>query len=325
MESALQHQWQQLNPEDQPPAYRGSNLVFDKKRQQGVLLARGETWLWQGSSWRKAASKRNPPARNTTHLVYDVLTEGVLLFGGVGLDGTPLNDVWLWNGSAWTEQHPAQRPLPLGSAAMACDTGRQQVLLFGGVSGFDGSNGSNRVGTFSQSTWIWDGSTWTEQNSLNAPAARAGGLLVYDEGRQQMLLYGGYGAAGYLQDMWLWQGQSWQAVFPTTLPPARARYRAIFHERLQQVVLLAELLGEAEASQRVYQTWTWDGTNWSLYAPAQTLPGSVEGFAYDNLRHTSVACLVTGGKARLANKQTSTGAALPALAAPALTSETWTW
>jgi hypothetical protein len=75
----------------------------------------------------------------------------------------------------------------------------------------------------------------------------------------------------------------------------------------------------------VYQTWAWDGSNWSQYAPEETLPGSVEGFAYDNLHHTALACLVTGSKAPLANKQTSAGAALPSLAAPTLTSETWIW
>ncbi len=325
MESALHYQWQQLKPGAQPPSYRGSNLVFDKKRQQGVLVAQGETWLWDGSTWHKALSRSNPPARNTTHLVYDVVTECVLLFGGIGLDGTPLHDVWLWNGQTWTEQHPAQYPLPLGDAAMACDAGRQQVVLFGGLTGFDGSNGSNRVGTFSQTTWVWNGSTWNELSGPDAPPARAGGLLVYDEQRQYLLLCGGHGAAGYLQDQWLWQGDGWRQIFPVTLPPAQARYRGIFHERLQQIVLMAEVLGDVAARQRVYQTWTWDGTNWSQYAPAQTLPGSVEGFTYDTLHQTAVACLVTGGKAQLADKQTSAGAALPALAAPTLASETWVW
>lgn len=323
MESALQHHWQQASPATQPPSHRGSSLVFDKKRQQTVLVADGETWLWDGASWREIQDQTAPPARNTTHLVYDITTECVLLFGGIGIDGTPLNDVWLWDGTLWTEQHPASFPAPIGGASMACDIGRQQVILFGGLTGFDGVNGSNRVGTFSDQTWIWNGTTWTEQTISNPPPARIGGQMVYDETRQQMLLFGGNGPAGYLNDMWLWQGNGWEKLSPGTLPSTQTRTYATFHAQLQQVLLLTEVTEEANQSQRVYQSWSWDGTSWSQNTVNEVLPGSIEGFAYDGMRDTIVAYVVTGGKAPLADK--STGIRLPEIAAPTLASETWIW
>jgi hypothetical protein len=323
MKSAPQGHWQHLNLANLPPARRGSSLAFDKKRQQTVLTVAGETWLWNGQAWSQVQSQNVPPARNTTHLAYDTSTESILLFGGIGMDGTPLNDVWLWNGVTWTEQHPAHRPPSVGGAAVACHTVNGQTILFGGIAGFDGITGSNRVGTLSNETWTWDGVTWTEQQTSSVPPARTGGQLVYDEVRQQTLLFGGNSSTGYLNDMWLWNGVDWSQLSPTTLPPAQARYRVAFHEQLQQVILVGEVMGGANPWQRLYQIWLWDGVSWSQYATDEVLPGSLEGFAYDGARNTVVTCMVTGGKAPLANK--STGISLPELAAPTLTSETWVW
>lgn len=323
MESALQHHWQQLSLATQPPPQRGSSLVFDQKRQQTVLVADGGTWQWDGTNWREAQSQSAPPARNTTHLVYDSTTECVLLFGGVGIDGTPLNDVWLWNGTLWIEQHPATFPSPVGGASMACDASRQQVILFGGLMGFDGVNGSNRVGTFSDQTWIWDGTTWTEQTISNPPPARMGGQMIYDQARQQVLLFGGNGPSGYLNDMWLWHGDGWEKLAPGALPPMQTRTYATFHAQLQQVLLLTDVPAETFQAQHTYQSWLWDGTSWSQSTASKVLPGSIEGLAYDGMHQTVVAYVVTGSKAPLSDK--SSGARLPEIAAPTLASETWIW
>ena len=321
MESTLQYQWQRLDLATLPPPLRGCSLVFDKKRQQAVLIASGETWLWNGTAWSRILSRHDPPARNTAHLVYDPNSECVLLCGGVGMDGTPLNDVWLWNGVRWTEQHPTTFPSPVGGAAIASHTANQQVLLFGGIAGIDGLTGSNRVGTFSNDTWIWNGTTWTELQTSNAPPARTGGQLVYDSLRQQTLLFGGYNLTGYLNDMWSWNGTDWTQLYPATLPPPQARYRVTFHDQLKQVILLGETI-EAPL-QHTYQTWSWNGASWFQYGTNMVLPGSIEGFAYDGARNTIMACLVTGRKAPLFDK--STGTELPDLLAPTLASETWVW
>lgn len=323
MESAPQYQWKRLNLGTLPPPLRGCSLVFDKKRQQAVLLAAGETWLWDSATWSKVQSQNTPPARSTSHLAYDLATECVLLCGGIGINGTPLNDVWLWDGSKWTEQHPAQFPSPVGGAAIGYHAVNRQVILFGGIAGSDGLTGSNRVGTFSNDTWIWDGATWTEQHTSITPPARVGGQLVYDAARQQTLLLGGHNLTGHLNDMWSWNGTSWSQLHPGTLPPSQTRYWMMFHEQLQQVILLGEVMGGANHPQRSYQTWLWTGTSWSQYGTDVVLPGSIEGFAYDGARNTVIACVVTGGKALLPNKRA--GLELPNLAAPTLASETWVW
>lgn len=323
MESALHDLWQRLNPALQPPSQRGTSLAFDKKRGQSVLVAAGETWLWNGASWSQAQSQAAPPARSTTHLVYDGINECVLLYGGVGIDGTPLNDVWLWDGQVWTEQHPRAYPTPVGGAALACDLKNRQAVLFGGIMGFDGASGSNRVGTFSNETWVWNGTTWREQPASGGPSARVGGQLVYDEVRQHLLLFGGHNATGYLNDMWRWNGGGWNQLSPTTLPPMQGRYCTTFHAQLQRVILLAEVMDDLNQQQSSYQMWLWDGASWSQSPQKKVLPGSIEGFAYDGLRQALVAQVVIGGKSPLVSK--SAGGRLPELAMPELTSETWVW
>ena len=295
-------------------------MAFDKKRQQTVLIAAGETWIWDGDNWNKPQTQRTPPPRNTTHLVYDSNSSGILLWGGIGVDGTPLNDMWLWNGTTWTEQLPPDYPAPMGSAAIACDAAHGQVVLFGGIFGFDGFNGSNRVGTFSNETWIWNGAAWTEQ-FVSGPVARAGAQLVYDEARQQLLLFGGQNLNGYLNDMWLWTGAAWTQLHPTTLPPAHARYSATYHQKLQQVMLLGEIASSDDPTTRSYQTWLWDGTNWSQATSNAAPSGSIEGFAYDEARQTILACVVAGSKALPAEKGASAQLVSSASIAPA--SETW--
>ncbi len=323
MESALQHRWQPLQATAQPPAWRGSSLVFDQKRLQMVLFAAGETWLWSGTGWSKAQSQSAPPARNTAHLVYDITTECILLCGGVGMDGSPLHDMWLWDGTTWAEQQPASRPDPVGGAGMVCDRQHRQVIFFGGLAGFDGESGSNRVGEYSNATWIWNGLSWRAQVDGTMPPARMTAQLVYDSIRQQTLLFGGHGPTGYLNDMWLWQGSGWQQITPATPPPTGTRSYTTFHTQLQRILLVRENPDGASSTQRLYQTWLWDGTAWSQNAADQALPGSIEGFAYDDTRLALIASVVTGGKGPLPSK--SSGARLPELAAPTPGSETWTW
>jgi hypothetical protein len=323
MDIALQQHWQRLNPTTQPPAHRGTRMAYDTKRQQTVLVVPGQTWLWQNAVWSKVSSQSNPPARNTTHLSYDVSTECVLLFGGIGMDGTPLNDVWLWNGSTWTEQTPASFPTAVGGASMACNVAGKQVILFGGIVGFDGVSGSNRVGTLSDQTWLWNGTSWTEQSTSSTPPARIGAQLVYDEAHQQTLLFGGNSLNGYLNDMWLWNGTDWEELSPATLPPAQARYSAIFHEQLQQVMLLGEVLVGENQDQPSYQTWLWNGISWSQYTTNAAPTGSIESIAYNVATESVLASVVSGGKLPPAGK--SAAAVLPNVAAPSLGSETWSW
>lgn len=317
MNTALRYRWSRLNPTTQPSPHFGSSMVYDTKRQQVMLVTVNAVWLWNGTNWDQAQIPF--PARNSTHLVYDAGAQCMLLFGGIGLDGTPLNDTWLWDGSMWREQHPANTPPPLGGAAITYDPLRQQVTLFGGITGFDGSEGSNRVGTLLSETWTWDGTTWAEQQVNHAPTERVGAQMIYDEAHHQILLFGGSNSNGHLNEMWSWNGTDWTKVQPAKLPPARTKPLLVFHTQAQQVLLT----GGVSQSGRFHDVWLWDGAAWSQASSTDAPPtGSIEGMAYDETHQVVLAYVVSGSKPDLGDKKHPKPIILPPVT---LVSETWTW
>jgi hypothetical protein len=67
-----------------------------------------DTYLWNGSSWAKAA---NPPPATLTKRAYMGMdydpTLGVTVMA-MGWNGSsPLSDTWYWDGSNWTPQSAA--------------------------------------------------------------------------------------------------------------------------------------------------------------------------------------------------------------------------
>ncbi len=316
MTTALRYHWSRLKPASLPAPHFGSSMVYDPRNQHIVLVAGSATWLWDGSTWSQASAPF--PVRNSTHLAYDAGAQRVFLFGGIGLDGTPLNDTWFWDGSIWQEQHPATTPPPMGGAAITYDAARQHMIVFGGITGFDGIEGSNRVGTLLNETWLWDGTTWLEQQVDTTPPARLGGQLVYDEARQQTLLFGGSNADGYLNDLWQWNGTAWTMIAATTPLTPRARPHLLFHRQARQVVVMG---GMSQAG-RLHDVWLWDGTAWSEAAAIGAPPGSIESAAYDAARDVVLAFVVTGSKPVPGNKHHPKPVDL---SPPALASETWTW
>jgi hypothetical protein len=64
----------------------------------------------------------------------------------------------------WTEQSPQTSPPMRTSFAMAYDSGHSKVVLFGGA-------GSTVMDLNLGDTWVWDGSTWTQESPQTSPPA----------------------------------------------------------------------------------------------------------------------------------------------------------
>lgn len=103
----------------------------------------------------------------------------------------------------------ANRPMarvgpPRVNAHLVYDDARREVVLFGGYSTEGG--GTGRLGD----TWTWDGRAWTERQPTRSPSARQNAHLVYDEAREQVVLFGGATPGGVRGDMWTWNGEDWR-------------------------------------------------------------------------------------------------------------------
>jgi uncharacterized protein (TIGR03437 family) len=202
--------WTRKLPLASPPGRVNHAMAYDSAHGQIVLFggrdANGrfsDTWVWDGTNWTQKFPQTSPPARAYTAMVYDSAHGQVVLFGGsreqFPLTEIAFNDTWTWDGSNWTQRSPQSSPAVRGGHALAYDSAHGQVVLFGGD-----TSEVNVGNTFFSDTWTWDGANWTQKSPQSAPSARSGHAMAYDSSHGQVVLYGGYGAVGFLGDIWTW-------------------------------------------------------------------------------------------------------------------------
>jgi uncharacterized protein (TIGR03437 family) len=288
--------WTEQNPQTAPPPLYGHAMAFDSAHGQVVLfggegangLFLSDTWVWDGSIWTQKFPVNSPRARYLHAMAYDSVHGQVVLFGGSYTDNNGiihfLSDTWLWDGSNWT-QEPLLPTVPLAryGHAMAFDSAQGQVVLFGGISEFN----SPAAGAVLSDTWVWNGSTWTEESPQTSPPARFLNTLTYDSAHSQVVLFGG-SSQGFssLNDTWLWDGSNWTEESPQTSPSARAGHATAFDSAHGQTVLFG---GYDQSSTHLNDTWVWDGSNWTEESP-QTSPSMRQGhaMAYDSTHGQAV-------------------------------------
>jgi hypothetical protein len=160
----------------------------------------------------------NPPApRNGAAIAYDPFRKRLVLFGGYcnGCSTRFLDSTWEYDGIQWTQRYPAHHPEARETARMVFDTARGKIVLFGG---------GREAGTYLfGDTWEWDGNDWSQRLDLpTSPPARWAHNMVYDEGRQRVILFGGLTViSGAFDDTWVYDGQTWTEVAIWPRPPAR--------------------------------------------------------------------------------------------------------
>lgn len=162
----------------------------------GGSILPGETWIFDGEAWTRAADAASGPGQRVHHaMAYDARRRRVILFGGFGEDGDPPADVWEWDGSRWqTVTSPG--PGPRSRHRMAYDAERGVTVLYGG--------------TDEASTWTWDGRAW-RRVATEGPPPRDMHAMAWDARRRRIVLYGG---GGTRSDLWEWDGERWLEVRP---------------------------------------------------------------------------------------------------------------
>ena len=193
--------------------------------------------------------------------------------------------------ATWTEALPA---VPYGSpsvvenaqngsgqshqsieyASTAYDAASGQVILFGG----EGNDSGN--------TFIWNGSAWSMESTVNGPLPRYGAAMAYDASNQTVVMFGGripcsactsgYALSG---STWVWSGNSWSKVAATSGPSPQYGASMAYDQAMGKIVLYTAY----------GNTWTWDGSKWTELSPTAS-PGAVCGaaMAYDASNQTVV-------------------------------------
>lgn len=171
-----------------------------------------------------------PPARSDAAFAYDGAHDLLLLFGGTGADGRPLNDTWTFDGQRWTMHGLAQSP-PAGAA---------------GQMTFDAASGKVVLVAAADQTWTWHGDRWNREQPVHQPPH--GGHLAYDPSLGVVVLLAATNASG--THTWGWNGNDWYPINEATPDPGAL-------DALAYDVRGARLVGIGGG------TWAFIGNRWS--------------------------------------------------------------
>jgi hypothetical protein len=262
--------WQRLDFAVLPSPRIGSSLTLNPINQIALLFGGynatagelNDLWLTDGLSWLQFHTPHSPEPRTGASLAYDEERQRAVLFGGIG-GGAYLGDTWLFNGIDWLQQQPPVSPSPRTTASMAYDPEHNVIIMFGGL--VDTGEYDEAV----DEMWIWDGETWQQQFPALSPPARWGAVMVYDQARKSILLFGGTPGGGFWEDTWLWNGASWLEQHPLHHPAGRANFGMAYDEDSQKVILFG---GQTDLEVDPTETWAWDGQDWSLLPARQAPP-----------------------------------------------------
>ena len=200
-------------------------------------------------TWKKLSPAVSPSARAAHATAYDPVSGKVVIFGGYD-HVDYLDETWTFDGATWTRETPPSSPPPRASASLAYDAVTQRLVLFGGYDGIG----------YLGDTWLWDGatSTWIDVSTAVAPPAMTGPMGFEDPLSGHAVLFGGYNGQFYQNRTWMFQGDGWMELSPQTVPGARAAAVAALDPFTRRVVMFGGLSGI-----NPYDTWTWDGVDWS--------------------------------------------------------------
>ncbi|MGH9077861.1 MAG: Kelch repeat-containing protein [Acidimicrobiales bacterium] len=176
--------------------------------------------------------------------------------------------------ATWDALSPsgASVPAPRQGGAMAYDGATGQVVLFGGLSG---------NGILLNDTWLWNGTSWTRAQPTTSPAPTQGAAMAYDDNLRELILFGGEtqpsrsdAPAVVSNQTWAWNGQSWYLIATPVAPPARmGATMGTYDGGSGQFVLFGgTAIDTAGAGRLLDDTWTFDGSAWTLRGPGSTPP-----------------------------------------------------
>ncbi|MCA8949156.1 MAG: hypothetical protein KDE27_06625 [Planctomycetes bacterium] len=114
-------------------------------------------------------------------------------------------------------------------------------------------------------------------NPWPVPKARAVHTAAFDINRNEIVLFGGNTNAGVQGDTWVWSAVSgWRNAHPSNAPSARREHAMTYDPARGEIVLFGGWDGV-----HLNDTWTWNGTDWSLTAPANSPSVRMPELAWD--------------------------------------------
>ncbi len=221
--------WTNLNPSSAPSVRGYSAMAYDSAADRTILFGgyglEGGDWVYlddtwaydfHANTWTNVSSSFAPPARSDHGMVYDSVSDRVILFGGYG-GSQYLADTWSYDfeANAWRGMATSSPPSARADSVMAYHARADRVVLFGGD--LDGADGND--------TWSCNigSGAWSEMHPTSAPSARMYSAMVYDSAADRVILFGGDSSLGEA-------AVTWSYTHPAVLPPAPQGFLATASE-----------------------------------------------------------------------------------------------
>jgi len=213
-------EWMQIQCELSPPVRSSNGMVYDDLNNRLVIFGGygeddtkyDDTWAFylENNSWVQIHTDNQPSKRYGHSMVYDVLDNVAIIFGGNDYPSGKKNDLWEFDmeTDSW-EEIEIDNPAPRYWHLAAYNEQDHEMLIFGG---------DVYLGTSSKimsDTWKFDYSTKSWENiTMAGPHARSLGDMVYDG--ESYIMYSGFDGDNLLGDMWILQDNIWKTMDQNT-------------------------------------------------------------------------------------------------------------
>jgi len=243
--------------------------------------------LWNGTTWET----RGPFAgRNRmNHAMSEDGRGRLITYGGCtskdnsDLCTSAVGDTAFYDGTNW-----AVEQTPPGLVAVGAAQAGAKLVRIGGAITIQSDPAGPNI------TWELTRRGWTSfqdgPGANDSPPPLVGPVMVHDQKRDQIVLFGGKQAANVIDNRtWLRTGTTWTVTQPSPSPTARYLTSMAYHEQAELTVLVG---GADAAGNRIDDTWTWNGTAWTqIVGPS---PGGLAGAALGYDRANGLLVLYGG-------------------------------
>jgi uncharacterized protein (TIGR03437 family) len=237
-----------------------------------------------------------PSERIDGVIVYDPQDRQILLFGGQDFTGAR-NDLWSYSipSRRWTALNPAAgspKPAPRFGHTVVFDSARRRLVVFGGQA----------AGFFSD-VWAYEisANAWRQLSRDDAgPSRRYGHSVIYEPGRDRMIISHGFTNSGRFDDTWSFDlnGNTWRNISPSSGRPLRRCLHHAVHDSINGEMLLYAGCSSGSGPCPQADLWSFDLAThrWTERTPRDTNPSGREhyGVAFDAGRGRMVVFGGTG-------------------------------
>lgn len=279
--------WTNPSPAGPPSPRYGHGFVWagDKFFLFGGINASGQylqdTWSYDlvADTWTRVTTSLTPDARAYAAMAYDSGRNKIILYGGEGSSGGPVDgNTWIFDvaASTWSSHGLIPYPSFRSGASMSYDAASQRVILFGG------RGATWNISDIYSDTWALDpaGLTWENRAPSGAPPVRTNSSMLYDSQYGQVFLFGGRNSISssymatpsfydYAKNRWM------DLLVAVNAPPGRYGHGMAYNTATRQGVIFGGRQDVASGATRLYTVFssgTWTSTvkdAWAGYASTQ--------------------------------------------------------